>query len=63
MRNSNVLENAGSSMSLLTLPCTPILVVRVAGFDDFEAALANENPIAILFDAYSKESVFLNFAT
>lgn len=50
-------------MAFLALPSAAVLVVWVTGFDNFKAALANENPIALFFDPDSKKRFFLNVAT
>jgi hypothetical protein len=50
-------ECSGYSVAFLAFPCSPVLVERVAGFDELPASWADEDPIAAFIDPNAIESI------
>ena len=50
----------GLRLFLLTIfPSSPILIMRVVWFDNFETVLTNKDPVLVFLDTNSKKSVLL----
>jgi predicted acyltransferase len=47
------------SMPFFALPCSAVLVMRIASLQGFKTVSTNKDPVSIFFDSDSKERIFL----